>query len=146
MKIEVQIDPSCQEPRILILTDSLNQEISDLMRKLAEEVPPLLSGSRNGKIEVLREEDLIRVYAASGKVFAVTDRGEYVLHLRLYDLEERLDPHFFVRISHSEIINLRKVLHFDLSLAGTICVKLTNEEKTYVSRRYVAKIKKILGI
>ena len=146
MKIEVQIDPSCQEPRILILTGSMTQEISDLMKRLANDVPSLLCGSRNGKIEVLSEEALIRMYAASGKIFAVTDRGEYVLHLRLCDLEEKLDPRFFVRISHSEIINLRNVIHFDLSFAGTICVKLSNGEKSYVSRRYVPKIKKILGI
>ena len=35
---------------------------------------------------------------------------------------------------------------FDLSFAGTICVSLSNGTVTYVSRRYVAKIKQLLGI
>ena len=65
---------------------------------------------------------------------------------RLYEIEERLNPHQFVRISNSEIINLKRVDNFDLSFTGTICVKLSNGTTTYVSRRYVAKIKKILGI
>jgi len=51
-----------------------------------------------------------------------------------------------VRISNSEIINLRKVKAFDLSLAGTIQVSLLNGTVTYVSRRYVPKIKQVLGI
>ena len=45
-----------------------------------------------------------------------------------------------------KIINLRKVKGFDLSFAGTICVTLSNGTVTYVSRRFVAKIKQLLGI
>lgn len=65
---------------------------------------------------------------------------------RLYELEERLDKGSFVRISNSEIINMKKVKGFDLSFTGTICVSLSNGTTTYVSRRYVAKIKQVLGI
>ena len=89
---------------------------------------------------------MIRIYAANSKVFAVTDSGEYTLRLRLYEVEERLDPNQFVRISGSEIVNLKKVKNFDLSFAGTICVELMNGTSSFVSRRYVSKIKKILGI
>ena len=48
--------------------------------------------------------------------------------------------------SENEIINLKKVRGFDLSFTGTICVSLSNGTVTYVSRRYVAKIKQLLGI
>lgn len=89
---------------------------------------------------------MIRIYASAGKVFAVTHKGEYVLRLRLYEIEERLPSHQFVRISNSEIINLKNVNNFDMSFTGTICVKLANGTVTYVSRRYVSKLKKILGI
>ena len=55
-------------------------------------------------------------------------------------------PLRFVRISHSEIVNLRRVKRLDLSLSGTICMELSNGTTAFVSRRYVAKIKEILGI
>ena len=70
----------------------------------------------------------------------------YALRQRLYELEERLSARMFVRISHSELINLNRVRGFDLSLAGTICVTLTGGVSTYVSRRYVSKIKQVLGL
>jgi len=89
---------------------------------------------------------LIRIYLNSGKVVAVTDKGEYILRLRLYEIEKLLLTDQFIRISNSEIINLKKVNNFDLSFTGTICVKLSNGVTTYVSRRYVPKLKKILGI
>ena len=146
MQIEVRIDASCTEPKIVITVASMTEEVSHIIQKLSEDVPHVISGSRNGRIEVLEQADVIRIYAGSGKVFAVTERGEYTLRLRLYELEERLSPRRFVRISNSEIINLKKVLNFDLSFTGTIYVKLSDGTATYVSRRYVSKIKKILGV
>lgn len=146
MQVEIKIDSSYTEPKIIIMAASVTEDINNILKKLSEDVPQIISGSKDGKIEVLEQEDLIRIYANAGKVFAVTDKGEYVLRLRLYEMEERLDARWFVRISNSEIINLKKASHFDLSFTGTICVKLSNGTTTYVSRRYVSKIKKILGI
>lgn len=146
MQVEVKIDSSYTEPKIVVLTASMTDEISDIVKKISNDAPQIISGTRNDKVEVIEPHTLIRMYAASGKVFAVTEKGEYALRLRLYELEERLDSSRFVRISNSEIINLQKVNNFDLSFTGTICVKLSNGDTTYVSRRYVSKIKKILGI
>lgn len=146
LQVEIKIDSSYTEPQIIILTDSMTEEINEIIKKLSENTPQIISGSKDQRIEVLEEADLIRIYANSGKVYAVTSNGEYTLRLRLYEIEQRLNPHQFVRISNSEIINLKKVNHFDLSFTGTICVKLSNGTTTYVSRRYVSRMKKILGI
>ncbi len=146
MQIEVKIDSSCIEPKVIILTAAMTEDVKAILSKLSEQTAQILSGSRDNKIEVIDQADLIRIYASAGKVFAVTHKGEYALRLRLYEIEERLPPYQFVRISNSEIINLKNVNNFDLSLTGTICVKLTNGTSTYVSRRYVSKLKKILGI
>ena len=146
MQVEIKIDPSQPEPKVIITAASMTEEVNRIVRRLSEEIPQVISGTRDGKLEVLEPEELIRIYAASGKVFAVTGKGEYTLRLRLYELEERLSPHQFIRISNSEIIHLKKVVNFNLSFAGTIYVKLSNGTVTYVSRRYVSKIKKILGI
>ncbi len=146
MQVEVKIDSSYTEPKVIIMTSSMTEEVQEIVKKLSDETPRIISGSRDDKVEVLDQAELIRIYANSGKVFAVTDKGEYTIRLRLYELEERLDANQFVRISNSEIINLKKVSNFDLSFSGTICVKLENKTVTYVSRRYVSKIKKILGL
>lgn len=146
MQIEIKIDPLYEEPKVVVLTASMTEEVHSLVGKLSEKSPSVISGSRDGMITVLEENDLIKVYAGNGKVFAVTDHGEYSIKLRLYEIEKRLDPQRFVRISNSEIVNLKKVKNFDLSFTGTICVELINNTVTYVSRRYVSKIKKILGI
>lgn len=146
MQIEIKIDSSCTEPKIIVMTASMTEDVNTIIKKLSMDSPQVISGMKDDKLEVLEQTDLIRMYANSGKIYAVTDKGEYIVRLRLYELEERLDKNQFVRISNSEIINLKKVENFDLSFTGTICVKLTNGTTTYVSRRYVSKIKQILGI
>ena len=91
--------------------------------------------------EVLRfygEDKEVRAQALGGAV--------YTVRLRLYELEERLDRKAFVRVSHSEIVNWKRVTALDLSLSGTIRVTLEGGVVTYVSRRYVKKIKEVLGI
>lgn len=146
MQIEIQIDEQCKEPKIVIITDKMTEEVSEIVKKLSADREQTIAGFKDDIVEVLEPDTLFRVYASNSKVFAQTNHGEYQLRLRLYELEQRLDRHSFVRISNSEIINLKKVKGFDLSFSGTICVMLSNGTITYVSRRYVAKIKQILGI
>lgn len=146
MQVEFKIDPSCAEPKIVVFAAGMTEEIEALLEKLSEQTMRVIAGQKEGKLEILEPIELIRVFAQGGKVFASTRRGEYALRMRLYELEERLDSRRFARISNSEIINLGEVKSFDLSIAGTICVQMKNGEVTYVSRRYVSRIKKILGL
>lgn len=146
MQVEIKIDASCSEPKVIILTDAMTEEVNSLAQRLSDHNLQIISGSKDGKTKILEPDDLFRIYAGGGKVYALTDSGEYLLRLRLYEAEERLNPAQFVRISNSEIINLKKVRNFDLSFTGTISVEMTNGTTTYVSRRYVARIKKILGL
>ncbi len=146
MEIEIKIDETVKEPKIIVVTDKMTEEVSQIIKRLSEDGEKTIAGFQDGIAKVLEPDSLFRVYASNGKVLAQTSHGEYQLRLRLFALEQRLDGHFFVRISTSEIINLKRVKGFDLNFAGTICVMLSNGTITYVSRRYVAKIKKILGI
>ncbi|MGN1415807.1 MAG: LytTR family DNA-binding domain-containing protein [Oscillospiraceae bacterium] len=146
MDIEIKIDPSYKIPKVIVLTDKVTEKINALVSRLSEDEPQLIAGFQDNVLQILEQGEIIRVYSSSGKIFAVTEDGEFILRLRLYEMEERLDSSKFVRISNSEIVNLKKVKSFDMSLAGTICVSFYDSTVTYVSRRYVSKIKKILGV
>ncbi len=148
MKLNIKIDTSVEEPEALIITPRMSEEVNkivDYIGKLNEE-PTVISGVKDDKVEILEQGEFIRAYAEGGKVFVRTEKGLYQVRLRLYELEERLDGSIFVRISNSEIVNLKKVKSIDLSFIGTICMEMSDGEVSYVSRRYVSKIKKILGL
>lgn len=146
MKIEIRLDEKCTETKLIIVADKMTDEITALMQRLSEETSQKIVGFDGGSAMLLEPSDIVRIYAAVGKVFAVAEKKEYVLRLRLYEAEERLSGKGFVRISNSEIINIKKAKKFDLSTVGTICVSLSNGDVSFVSRRFVKKIKKTLGI
>ena len=146
MQVEIKIDDNCIEPKVIIVTDKVTDEINDILNALSSKTPEVITGFYNDLAEILSPEDIIRIYAEGGKTFASVNRKEYTLRQRLYELEEQLNKYSFVRISNSEIINLKKVRNFDLSLSGTICVTLSDNTTTYVSRRYISRIKQVLGL
>ena len=146
MQVEINIDSSVTEPKVIILTDRMTEEINDLVRRISKPETQMIAGFRDDTVTLLDQETVLRIYAANGKVFAVTGNGEYLVRQRLYELEAQLRQDRFVRISNSEIINLKKVRHFDLSFSGTICVSLSDGAVTYVSRRYVSKIRDLLKL
>ena len=76
MQVEIRIDGAYPEPKVVILTAAVTEEVSQLAKKLSGDAPCILSGMKDGKIEVLEPADLIRVYTSAGKVYAVTEKGE----------------------------------------------------------------------
>jgi DNA-binding LytR/AlgR family response regulator len=146
MKIEVQVDAACGETTLVIHTNKVTDEIQNLVLRLSQDAPQVLVGFRDEEAVIIAQVDILRVFSEGGKVHAETADGRFSVRLRLYEMEERLDGKRFVRISNSEIVNLHWIRGFDLSFAGTICVRMKNGLVTYVSRRYVAKIKQMLGL
>ncbi len=150
MKIDIRIDEKSQETTIIVQAYKIDDEVTEIINKLKEienkHHKGTITGFKDDIVEIIDENKIIRIYSSMQKVMAETSQGSYLIKARLYELEERLDKNNFVRISNSEIINLKRVVNFDLSFSGTICVNLDNKETTYVSRRFVGKIKEVLGI
>ena len=146
MKIQLLIDKKYKQPEIHICNDEKNQITDNVIRTIGQAVNMTLTGYQKSAAEILPCESLIRIYSQSKKVYAVSDTGTYQLRERLYELEKILDGCQFVRISNSEIINIRKIRRLDTDMAGTIRIYFKNETETYASRRYVSRIKIALGI
>lgn len=147
MKVEVQIDPALDQPVIVLRAPMPTAEVEELARRLrAEAVPqPFTVYTQREAVRVSRPI-VLRFYAEDKGVFCQTAQGVYTVRQRLYELEKQLAALQFARISHSEIVNLRQVTALDLGLTGTIRMTLKGGTACYVSRRYVKKIKEVLGL
>ena len=146
MRVDLKLDGEYTEPLAVIYTAEITDEVTEAVKRLKETGSDIITGFTDERAEILSPDDIYRVYSENQKVLAVTEKGTFRLRMRLYQAEEKLSGRKFVRISNSEIINLNKTANFDLSFVGTIQVKLKNGDTTFVSRRYVSEIKKILGI
>lgn len=146
MKIKLIINKNFTEPEIHICNKEKNDETDSLVQMVAQAVSTTVIGYTDHGMKIITCESIIRIHTENQKIYATTSEGSYRLHQRLFELEEILDKRLFARISNSEIVNLRKVKHLDTSITGTILMYLQADIKTFVSRRYVTKIKKALGI
>ena len=147
MDVEIKLEPGRAAPKVIILTGEMTEQVADLARRLAAGESRFLPARQGEQVVLLEPADIYRIYAQGQQVLARLAEGTAVLRFRLYELEERLDPGVFVRISHSEIVNLKQVTALDLSLAGTIKMTLAGGAAVcWVSRRYVPKIKQALGL
>ena len=147
MKVVLRIDPSLRRTQVVVCAPANTPEVQALVQRLSTEgAASTFTAFREGQALLLPLGDILRFFADGKGVSCQTAGGVYAVRQRLYELEETLGGFGFVRISNSEIVNLKKVRGFDLSFAGTICVSLSDGSVTYVSRRYVSKIKQVLGI
>ena len=148
MKVEIRIVPEREEPTVVIETPEGNARAEELAARIAALEPELPTLWQEDRAVRCPAADLLRFYAEGKRIFAQLSDGRVCsVRLRLYELEERLDGHTFVRISQSEIVNLKRVTALDLSITGTIKITLADGAAVcYASRRYVKKIKEAIGL
>jgi len=141
---KIKIDPSAEQVLVTITAPAETEEVRALESLLTSFTP--IPGWQGEQMTPLDPTDIL-CFSTSGKaVFARTRQGEYLVRFRLYELEERLNQRRFVRISNSEIVNLRQVTALDLSLAGSIKMTLADGHACWASRRYVKKIRQAVGL
>ncbi len=145
MKLLFVIHEKYKEPEIHICSDKKTEEICDVRDALEKLLCTQISAYKNQEAKTLSSFEIVRLYSENKKVFARTACETYEVRDRLYRLEELFCDKGFVRISNSEIVNISQIDKLDMGYTGTIRVYLKNGDETYVSRRYVTKIKEILG-
>ena len=149
MKVEINISEDCSEPKIIIFVNELTPEIEnilELLKNLSEVNSRNLNGFKNEEIFLIERDEVLTIYAENQRVYARCVSGTYLLKHRIYELESMLLGTNFLRISNSEIVNFNKVKSLDMSIKGTISLRLKTGDTSFVSRRYVDRINKYLGL
>ena len=149
MDIEIKLSEEYSSTKVVVYTNKMTEKISnlvDVITKITGENIQTIVGTKDEEVFLLSLNDILTIYAENQKVFARSVNGIYRLKNRLYELENMFIGTSFLRISNSEIVNFDQVKSLDLSINGTISLKFKSGDKSFVSRRYVDKIKNYLGL
>ena len=144
MKVELNIDEKFKEILVTISTDKINDEVQELVNYI-EYKEDYLVGIADDQVCVLDISDIIRVFVEDRKVFVVTTKGKFVVRKKLYEMNNLLTKDF-VKISQSEIANIKFIKNLDLSIRRTIVIVYKNSDISYVSRRLLKDFKTKLGL
>lgn len=146
MLVKLKIAPQYVEPEIHVCTASEDEKAKELLSS----VENLFSGSifayRDEEVFKIPYREVIKIYTENKNVYIATGKGNFRIRERLYEMENLLSENGFVRISNTDMVNVDKIERLDTGITGTIIMKLSGGIEAYVSRRYVSKIKKALGI
>ncbi len=144
MKVELNIDEKFKEILVTISTDKINDEVQELVNYI-EYKEDYLVGIADNQVSVIDISDIIRVFVEDRKVFVVTTKGKFIVKKKLYEMNNLLTKDF-VKISQSEIANIKFIKNLDLSIRGTIVIVYKNSDISYVSRRLLKDFKSKLGL
>lgn len=98
-----------------------------------------------GRVFFVRVQDLDWIQAYGDYVRLHTGERSYLLRRTMHEMEERLDPHAFARISRSAIVNLDRICDFRPLSRGEHRVRLAGGQELKLTRSYRGKLEALLG-
>ncbi|MFS8630936.1 MAG: LytTR family transcriptional regulator [Bacillales bacterium] len=146
MKLNIEIDEKHTEPSITIKTNEWTEELEEIVAIIKGKKRRRIFGVENEQTVLLEPAEIDFVYAENRKTFARIGKRNVEVRMKLYEVEEMLAPHGFMRFSKSVIGNLNQIERFELSFNGNLCVYFRSGNKEYISRKYVASIKNRLAM
>lgn len=145
MKITINIVPERDDPEITVSCSRLTPEIEKIIASLRM-LENRLTVRADGAIHILDPFDALYMESVERRTFVYTKGGVYETDLRLYELEEKLSDRYFLRVSKSCIVNLKKIKTLKTDLDRRIRITMDNGEQIIASRTYADELRKKLGV
>jgi DNA-binding LytR/AlgR family response regulator len=146
VNIKITIEPDINQLYVEIHTPEFTHQVQDMIELLDDIKQNKIIGLKDKKIYILKPDEILCFFSEGQNVYARTETDTFMVKIRLFEIEEFLKGCNFFRISNSSIINIEKISNLELYFNGTMCVHFKNGTDEYASRRYVAKLKKFLGM
>ena len=143
MKVTIQED--FPQVEVVIQCPKRTEEIQKLETLLSNNGSKLFC-TQDHKKQLVDKQDIFYIESVDKRCFVYTEKEVYETNLKLYELEERLDPFGFFRNAKSQIINIGKIKSLCPDFGGRIEVEMENGEKSIISRQYSKLFKERIGL
>lgn len=142
MKIRLDISSEYREKEIVIRANKKDEEVAEILRNLQKIDTKLhnINGYLDNTVYSLSTQDILFFETNDRNVYAHTKDNAFLIHYRLYELEENL-PDNFLRVSKSSILNVDEVKSLTQSVMGNLIQFRDSYKQIYVSRRFLKKLK-----
>ena len=135
-KIRFIQDDTAERTEVIIRARAQDEEVERIMEALGTDAQTSIVCETLSSSRLIDKNDIV-IISKDGRYLSVkTTNGEYVVNEPLYKMEEKLDPVWFIRISQSEIVNLRYVKGWDFSKSGIITIEMINGIRSNRSVKY----------
>ncbi|MDF7637728.1 LytTR family DNA-binding domain-containing protein [Leuconostocaceae bacterium ESL0958] len=150
MKIEfIQKDLPENELEVHIAAAEKNQQVEKVLAALATletTSPTVLSLKTDTGIQIIKIDDIIYVDVQANDLLLYTTQETLRTKERLTNFLHRLKSPDFVQVSKHAAVNMKHLKLLENSFSGSMVAKLSQEQQTVVSRRYVKDLMNCLGL
>ncbi|HOI47653.1 MAG TPA: LytTR family DNA-binding domain-containing protein [Bacilli bacterium] len=105
-----------------------------------------LIGRLNDDVHILTYDQIMYIEGIDNDTFVTTNKGEYRVKEKLYELENQLASFQFVRVSKSYIVSVMKIAKIKPTFQGKLILVMDNQQKLEVTRHYLPSFKQYLGL
>ena len=145
MRIEIDIDERYPDTEVIVHARRLTQDVEKLVALLR--MVNMQLGVRRGEETILLDaEKILYIETVDRRTFVYTEQETYESDLKLYEIEQELLEHDFLRISKQTVVNIRAIQSLRADVDRKIRVTLKNGEQTVVSRMYSDELRRKLGL
>ncbi|MBR3606771.1 MAG: LytTR family transcriptional regulator, partial [Lachnospiraceae bacterium] len=135
-----------KDPYVVIYADEVTDEIQRVLELLRDQKEAFITAlEKEENIVILQPKEIYMVRVEAGETIIFGEKQKFRSRKRLYELEQQLGRQF-MQISKSTLVNLSYMDSIEAGFNGTLLLKLKNGCKDYVSRTYLPKFKKYLGL
>lgn len=133
---------------VRLVSDVTGNDYQDILADLENNVPVNLSSYSDvlaikdgGEVSRVPVKDILWIDAAGDYMCVHTEQHTHILRKTMKQLEEILDPKFFIRSHRSTIVNKNYVDKFCSQLNGEYYLVMNNGKELKVSRSYKERVK-----
>lgn len=145
MKVEIDIDEKYTDTGVVIHAPRLTQDIEKMVAMLRM-LNMQIAVTKNDETFLIETDKILYIEAIDRKTFVYTQDDMYESQLKLYEIEQELLEHDFLRISKQGIVNLKMIKSLKAEINRKIRVTLKNGEQILVSRMYSDELRRKLGL
>lgn len=142
MKTIVEIIEKSKEEIANFKVHEVTKSLQNVLSILKNE-KLFLVGEENGAHYKVPYSNVFYIEVVDKKSFIYTQDKVYQSAEKLYQLEEKLLPHKFIRIGKSMLLNIEVIQSVSPTLSGRFEATLVNDERVAVSRKYVPELKSL---
>lgn len=145
MKIEIDIDEKYMDTEVVIRSNKLDGDV-ERMIAMMRMVNMQIGVKHNDETYLLDTDKILYIDTVDRKTFVYTEEETYESDFKLYEIEQELLEHDFLRISKASIVNIKMIKSLKSEINRKIRVTLKNGEQIVVSRMYSDELRRKLGL
>lgn len=142
MKTDIHFIQKPQSEYVSFHIYELNPTIEKLVQQVEQSAPFFLAKApEKDSMKKIYYHDILYIESVDKKSFLYTTDRVFLIKEKLFELEEHLEAHDYVRISKSMILNIDSIAFISPKTSGRFEASLKNEEKVMISRFYIQALK-----